>query len=365
MRRPTTRHSHSPQPRPSLRIDRQDAPHALPQNIDTRPGAFFSLPGLCSTGSLLVRDHLRSCGEKHRLGDDERAHFRDCRRQGPFGAHYFLCGRSERRCVEERGWGTRYKPVFDNQPVQSIGSLALDPSHPSTLWVGTGEAWTRNSVSIGDGIYKSTDSGDTWKNMGLPQSERIAKILVDPKNSNIVYACVAGKLWSDSPDRGLYKTVDGGATWRLVLRGANLSTGCSSLAQDPADPNVIIAALWDFRRKGWTFRSGGESATSPSGSGLFRSMDGGATWREFSPADNAGFPGKPYGRIAVAIAPSDPKRIYAYVESTDSALYVSNDAGKTWQQRTRAPGWCGVRFISPISWWTPRIPIAYSRPMAR
>jgi photosystem II stability/assembly factor-like uncharacterized protein len=254
----------------------------------------------------------------------------------PSGRTIFYVGAASGGVWKSEDGGTRYKPVFDEQPVQSIGSLALDPSQPSTLWVGTGEAWTRNSVSIGDGIYRSTDGGDTWQNMGLPQSERIAKILVDPKNSHIVYACVAGKLWSDSPDRGLYKTVDGGITWRLVLRGANLSTGCSSLALDPLDPNVIFAALWDFRRQGWTFRSGGVSATSPSASGLYRSMDGGATWREFNPADNAGFPRKPYGRIAVAVAPSDPNRIYAYVESTDSALYVSDDAGRTWQPRDKS-----------------------------
>src|SRR5882724_603608 len=222
----------------------------------------------------------------------------------PSGRTIFYVGAASGGVWKSDDGGTRYKPVFDDQPVQSIGSLALDPSNPSTLWAGSGEAWTRNSVSIGDGIYRSTDGGDTWQNTGLPQSERIAKILVDPKNSNVVYACVAGKLWSDSPERGLYKTVDGGKTWRLVLRGANLSTGCSSLALDPVDPNVIFAALWDFRRKGWTFRSGGESASAPSGSGLFRSADGGATWREITPADNAGFPRKPYGRIAVAVAPS-------------------------------------------------------------
>ena len=254
----------------------------------------------------------------------------------PSGRTIFYVGAASGGVWKSEDGGTRYKPIFDEQPVQSIGALALDPSHSSTLWVGTGEAWTRNSVSIGDGLYKSTDGGDTWQNTGLPQSERIAKILVDPKNSNIVYACVAGKLWSDSPDRGLYKTIDGGKTWRLVLRGTNLSTGCSSLAQDPADPNVIFAALWDFRRKGWTFRSGGESATAPSGSGLFRSTDAGASWRELTPGENAGFPAKPYGRIAVAVAPSDAKRVYAYVESTDSALYVSDDAGKTWQPRDKS-----------------------------
>src|SRR5207245_9674700 len=113
--------------------------------------------------------------------------------------------------------GTTYKPIFDKQPVQSIGAIAIDPTNPKVIWVGTGESWTRNSVSIGDGIYKSTDGGDTWKNMGLPESERIARILVHPKNGAIVYACVPGKLWSDSTDRGLYKTVDGGVTWSLVL----------------------------------------------------------------------------------------------------------------------------------------------------
>jgi photosystem II stability/assembly factor-like uncharacterized protein len=252
------------------------------------------------------------------------------------GRTIFYVGAASGGVWKSEDGGTHYKPVFDDQPVQSIGSLALDPSHPSTLWVGTGEVWTRNSVSIGDGVYKSTDGGDTWQNMGLPRSERIAKVLVNPKNSNIVYACAAGKLWSDSPDRGLYKTIDGGNTWSLVLRGANLSTGCSSLALDPVDPNVIFAALWDFRRKGWTFRSGGETSTAPSGSGLFRSADGGETWREITQAGNAGFPRKPYGRIAVAVAPSESNRIYAYVESTDSALYVSDDAGKTWQQRDKS-----------------------------
>ncbi|HWU90281.1 MAG TPA: hypothetical protein VN253_23615, partial [Kofleriaceae bacterium] len=126
--------------------------------------------------------------------------------------------------------GTTFKPVFDKQPVQSIGAIAIDPSNPKTIWVGTGESWTRNSVSIGDGIYRSTDEGETWTNMGLPASERITRIIVHPKNGNIVYACVPGKLWSDSTDRGLYKTTDGGKTWALVLRGGNASTGCSSLA---------------------------------------------------------------------------------------------------------------------------------------
>jgi len=232
--------------------------------------------------------------------------------------------------------GTTFKPVFDDQPVQAIGAITVDPSHPKTVWVGTGEPWTRNSVSIGDGIYKSTDGGESWQHVGLPQSERISKILVDPRASDTVYACVPGKLWSDSSERGLYKTTDGGKNWSLVLKGGNLSTGCSTLAMDPKNPDVLFAGLWDFRRKGWTFRSGGDGPTAASGSGLYRSADGGKTWTEITDVANHGFPVKPYGRLAVAIAPSNPQRVYAFVESTASALFVSDDGGKTWEARDKS-----------------------------
>src|SRR3954463_6539588 len=146
--------------------------------------------------------------------------------------------------------GTTFKPVFDKQDVQSIGAITIDPSNPKIVWVGTGEAWTRNSTSIGDGIYRSTDGGETWTNMGLPESERIVKIVVHPTASQVVYACVPAKLWSDSNDRGLYKTTDGGKTWTAVLKGSNPSTGCSGVTMDPKNPEVLIAGLWDFRRKG-------------------------------------------------------------------------------------------------------------------
>ncbi|PYI94339.1 MAG: sialidase [Verrucomicrobia bacterium] len=232
--------------------------------------------------------------------------------------------------------GTRYKPVFDEQPVQSIGAVALDPKNSKNVWVGTGESWTRNSVSIGNGIYKSTDGGETWSYTGLPNSERVAKIIVSPANSDTVFAAVPGALWSDSPDRGLYKTTDGGQNWNLILKGANLSTGASGIAIDPNDPNVIYACMWDFRRKGWTFRSGGDGPDKPSASGLFRSADGGATWTEITPEANKGFPKKPYGRLAVAIAPSNSKRVYCFVESTDSALFVSDDGGVTWDKRDKS-----------------------------
>jgi photosystem II stability/assembly factor-like uncharacterized protein len=232
--------------------------------------------------------------------------------------------------------GTTFKPVFDKEPVQSIGAIAVDPSNEKVVWVGTGEGWTRNSASVGDGIYKSTDGGETWEHMGLSNSERITKIVVHPTNGDIVYACVPGKLWSDSIERGLYKTSDGGKTWKLVLKGPNASTGCSGVTLDPSNPNVILAGLWDFRRKGWTFRSGGEGPDAPSGSGLFRSTDGGETWTELTAESNAGLPTKPWGRIEVTFAPSDSKIVYAFIEGKDSALFYSADSGKTWEARDKS-----------------------------
>src|ERR1041385_3552776 len=178
--------------------------------------------------------------------------------------------------------GTRYRPIFDEQPVQSIGAIAIDPKNSKNIWVGTGESWTRNSVSIGDGIYKSNDGGETWTNVGLPKSERIAQIAVSPKNSDTVFAAVPGALWSDSADRGLYRTTAGGKNWALALKGSNLSTGCSTVVVDPNDSNVMFAGLWDFRRKGWTFRSGGDGPNSPSGSGRYFFTDVGAVWAGIS-----------------------------------------------------------------------------------
>jgi photosystem II stability/assembly factor-like uncharacterized protein len=220
--------------------------------------------------------------------------------------------------------GTTFKPVFDNQSVQSIGAVTIDPSNPKTVWVGTGESWARNSVSIGDGVYKSTDGGENWTNVGLKNSEHIAKILVDPKNSNNVLACAMGPLWSDGEERGVYRTSDGGKTWRKVLAGANPATGCSMLSMAASEPNTVYATMWDFRRQAWTFRSGGP------GSGIFKSTDGGEHWTEINQQSAKGLPNKPYGRIAIAVAPSKPQTVYAMIESDKSALYRSDDGGQSW-----------------------------------
>jgi photosystem II stability/assembly factor-like uncharacterized protein len=228
--------------------------------------------------------------------------------------------------------GTTFKPVFDKQPVQSIGAVTIDPKNPKVIWIGTGESWTRNSVSIGDGVYKSTDGGDNWTNMGLKESERIAKILIDPTSTDTVYVCAPGKLWSDSDERGVYKTTDGGKTWTKVLKGPNASTGCSMLSMDQKNPKTIYAGMWDFRRRGWTFRSGGEGPTAFSGSGLFKSTDGGATWTELDEKSAKGLPSKPWGRVAVTAAPSKPGVVYAFIEAEPpkNGLYRSEDGGQTW-----------------------------------
>jgi photosystem II stability/assembly factor-like uncharacterized protein len=227
--------------------------------------------------------------------------------------------------------GTTFKPVFDHEAVQSIGAITIDPSNPKTIWVGTGESWMRNSVSVGDGIYKSTDGGRPGERVfRIPSTSSASS---STRNRATRFTPRSRKALSDSADRGLYKTTDGGGHWNLILKGANLSTGCASVTMDPKNPQVLMAGLWDFRRKGWTFRSGGDGPTSPSGSGLYRFEDVGKSWTELTEKSNAGLPAKPWGRVVTVIAPSDPKVVYTLIESIHSALYYSGDGGKTWEAR--------------------------------
>ena len=218
--------------------------------------------------------------------------------------------------------GASFKPVFDKY-CMSIGAIAVDQTHPETVFVGTGESNMRNTVSIGDGMYKSTDAGDNWVKVGMDSTEHISKIIIDPKNNNIIYASAPGPLWSNSKHRGLYKSTDGGTTWIKIFY-LNDSTGCADVAVDPTDPNIIYATMWEFRRFPYAFNSGGKS------SGMYKSMDAGKTWKELK----NGLPAKPFGRIALTLAPSAPQNMIAIVESKETGLYISSDGGETWKSQS-------------------------------
>lgn len=218
--------------------------------------------------------------------------------------------------------GTLWKPIFDKH-TQSIGDLKIDQKNPETIWVGTGESNMRNSVSVGDGMYKTVDGGETWKRVGLEGTGHISKIQIDPGNSDVVYVAAPGPLWGDSPERGLFKTMNGGVTWEKVLY-IDEKTGCADVIIDPKDPNIIYASMWDFRRKPWAFSSGGP------GSGLYKSTDGGATWNRI----DKGFTDGILGRIILAMSPSDSKIIYAIAEAKNTALFKSTDGGETWTKKS-------------------------------
>ena len=220
--------------------------------------------------------------------------------------------------------GTTFNPIFDDY-CQSIGAVEIDPSDPdNTIYVGTGETWTRNSVSIGDGLYKTTDGGANWKKIGFEKSERIANIIVNPNNSQEVYVGVLGALWGDSEERGVYKSADGGTTWTQLLY-VNPKTGCADLAMDPSDPNTLYASMWEFRRTGWSFESGGAN------SALYKSTDGGASWNKI----HNGFPEGKLGRLAIAVAPTNPQILYTVIEAEKDerkGLYRSDNGGASWEQ---------------------------------
>ena len=220
--------------------------------------------------------------------------------------------------------GATFSPIFDDY-VQSIGVVTLDPKDPdNTIWVGTGETWTRNSVSIGNGLFKSTDGGSTWKEItGFEDSERIASIVINPNNTNEIYVGVLGALWSDSETRGVYKSIDGGKTWNKILY-INPSTGAGDVIMDPKNPSTLYASMWEFRRTGWSFNSGGLH------SGIYKSVDAGKTWNKI----HKGFPTGSLGRIGLALAPSDSNILYAVLETEDktkNGLWKSTNAGVSWE----------------------------------
>jgi photosystem II stability/assembly factor-like uncharacterized protein len=239
--------------------------------------------------------------------------------------------------------GSSFKPIFDKY-CQSIGDLKIDQIRPDTIWVGTGESNMRNSVSVGVGIYKTTDGGSNWTKMGLDSTEHISKIQINPNNPDVVYVACPGPLWSDSKHRGLYKTSDGGKTWEKILY-TDEKTGCADIVMDPKDPNVLYASMWQFRRTAYSFASGGK------GSALYKSTDAGKTWKKIQ----NGFDGQELGRIILAISPSNTKILYAIAESKNTALYKSTDGGDNWikksasQNVTWRPFYFSVIKVDPVN----------------
>jgi photosystem II stability/assembly factor-like uncharacterized protein len=217
--------------------------------------------------------------------------------------------------------GVSWTPVFDDQPVSSIGAIAVNQANPDIVWVGTGEAAPRNSVGVGRGVYLSLDAGQTWKCVGLEKTDKISDILLDPWDAGVAYVGALGSTWGDNPERGVYKTTDGGRTWTKVLY-VDPGTGVADMAMDPSNPNKILAALWQHRRTPWSFSSGGP------GSGLYLTLDGGRTWRKLT--DKDGLPKGDLGRIGIAFAASRPEVVYALVEAKKSALLRSTDGGFHW-----------------------------------
>jgi photosystem II stability/assembly factor-like uncharacterized protein len=219
--------------------------------------------------------------------------------------------------------GHRFVPVFDSMPVQAIGALAVAPSNPKIVWAGTGEAWAiRDADIMGDGIYKSEDAGRTWKHMGLRETGRIGRIIVHPTNPNIVYVCALGRATGPQEERGVYRTTDGGATWKRVLF-VDQNTGCSSLAMDAKNPNVLFAGMWQVVMHTWAMFSGGPS------SGIWTTRDGGTTWTK---VEHPGLPKPPLGKIGVAIAPTNSNRVYALIQTANQgSLWRSDDGGKSWK----------------------------------
>ena len=228
--------------------------------------------------------------------------------------------------------GVHWEPIFDGQPVSSIGQLAVAPSDPNIIWAGTGEPWIRSHISVGQGVYKSMDAGKTWQLMGLEKTGRISRILIDPKNPDVVLIGALGHAYGPQQERGVYRTTDGGKTWDRVLF-TDENTGCSDMAMDPSNPRVIFAGMWPLEIHTWGRESGGP------GSGLFKSTDGGVTWKRLT---GNGLPTRKTGKWALAIARSNPNRVYALIETGDGVplrgeetdrgkLWRSDDGGATWR----------------------------------
>ena len=217
--------------------------------------------------------------------------------------------------------GLHWDAIFDDQIVSSIGAIAVAPSDPNVVWVGTGETFIRGNISIGNGMYKSTDAGKTWTHAGLEKTGRVGRVVIDPKDPNVVYAAALGHCYGPQPERGVFRTKDGGKSWERVLF-VDEQTGAVDLVMDPSNPRTLFAAMWQFSILPWWAESGGP------GSGLYVTRDGGSTWTALT---GRGLPAPPLGRIGLAVTADKPKRIYASIETADQGnLWRSEDSGESW-----------------------------------
>ena len=230
--------------------------------------------------------------------------------------------------------GASWEAVFEEQPILNIGSIAIQQSNPSTVWVGTGEGNPRNSISLGEGMYKTIDGGKSWKKMGLEKTRNIHRIIVDPSNPNTVYAGAIGNPYAEHPERGVFKTTNGGETWDKILF-TNDTSGVADMIMDPSNPNKLFVAMWQHRRTPWSLNSGGP------GSGLYMTFDGGKNWKKLG--EKEGLPAGNLGRIGLAISRSNPNRVYALVEATKNGLYKSDDGGQTWSLMNSNPEFVSTR----------------------
>ena len=251
--------------------------------------------------------------------------------------------------------GATWKPVFDEQPISSIGSVAVSPSNPNVVYVGSGEANIRGNVAAGNGIYKSMDAGKTWTHVWT-QEGQIGTMVVHPSNPDIAFAAVLGHAFGPNPERGVYRTTDGGKTWQQVLK-KDADTGASDIAMDPSNPAILFAGFWQARRVPWDLVSGGP------GSGLYVSRDGGTTWKQLT---GNGLPDPIWGKVGVAVAPSDGRRVYALIEAEKGGLFRSDDGGENWElvnpsRALRQRAWyyttLTVNPVNPDDVWFPQVPI--------
>ncbi len=255
--------------------------------------------------------------------------------------HYFIAAASG-GVWRTRDGGITFTPVFDNENSYSIGYVTIDPRNPATVWVGSGENNSQRSVSWGDGVYRSDDDGRTWHNMGLQHSEHIARVLIDPRNSDVVYVAAQGPLWGPGGDRGLFKSTDGGKTWKNILTISE-NTGVTDIIFEPGNPDVMYAAAYQRRRHVWTLIDGGPE------SAIYKSTDAGATWNKM----RGGLPAGDVGRIGLGISPANPNIVYAVIEAANRAggVYASSDRGQTWEKRddffSSSPQYYATIFVDP------------------